>query len=177
MNKGIVYIKENIVKIILWVLGLGAIGFLLIFSRNSFDLSDPSNFLFILASVPMLLLGLEVLIDNLTSWSNDKPLKKYYDELAVNPNSAKAYMEIARYYIVALHAPKQYDAEKGFRYINKAIELDPNLAEAYFLRALLYYTEGHHGTEALEDVEEALELEPNNEMALDLKDILDTLQP
>ena len=94
---------------------------------------------------------------------HDKELKKYYDELAVNPNSATAYMEIARDNITGY--PKPYDTDKALADISKAIELDPNLAEAYCLRAILYYDRLDKIDLALYDLNKALELDPKDILA------------
>ena len=91
---------------------------------------------------------------------DEKYLKQFYDELAANPNSATAYMEIARDNITAF--PKPYDLDKAISDITKAIELDPNLAEAYALRALLYQHQLEQPYLAIEDLSKAIELNPND---------------
>lgn len=114
-----------------------------------------------------LLLCLNLFFGKSASGPNQKLLQKYYDELAENPNNAVAYMEIARDNITAF--PEPYDVEKALSDISKAIELDPNLNEAYHLRAMLYFYTLKDTKKALADLDKALELNSDDDYALNLK--------
>jgi tetratricopeptide (TPR) repeat protein len=84
-------------------------------------------------------------------------------------------MGIARDNIFA--SPKPYDVDKALKDISKAIELDSSLIEAYELRAMLYYYILENSEKALNDINTILELQPDNQFALDLKkDIMSDAQ-
>ena len=121
----------------------------------------------VIVIVVMLFFGFNAFLKNAAGGPDKKLLQKYYDELAVNPNSATAYMEIARDNITA---DPPYDTEKALADISKAIELDPNLTEAYNLRAMLYYYIIKDTEKALNDINKALEIEPSNDFALGFKE-------
>ena len=62
------------------------------------------------------------------------------------------------------------DYEKAISYYNKAIELDPSLAEAYGFRGNLYAVMDNF-EKAIEDCTEAIKLNPNLAMAYSLRGI------
>ena len=129
----------------------------------------------VIVIVVMLFFLFNAFLKNAAGGPDNKLLQKYYDELTTNPNSATAYMEIARDNITAY--PKPYDVDKALKDISKAIELDSSLIEAYELRTMLYYYTLENSEKALNDINTILELQPDNQFALDLKkDIMSDAQ-
>ncbi len=95
--------------------------------------------------------------------------------IEVDPYCAKAYMEIARNNIT--NYPKPYDDEKALADISKAIALDPQLWQAYELRAILYHYTLNEPQKALDDLETVLKNNTDNEFAAEFKaDILKDME-
>ncbi len=93
-------------------------------------------------------------------------------ELAIEKDSAfaQAYLGLAQTIFDKLIRDKSDEKamERVFVLTNKAIQLNPNLSKAYVTRGL-YYFETNAPEKAIEELEYALELEPNNQ------DVLNTL--
>lgn len=92
-------------------------------------------------------------------------------ELAIklDPGFAAAYVTLARgcsNKIFFWNAGKEFD-EKAFVAVNRALALDPGLAEAYLVRGSLYYNHLHNFdlAGAISDSQAALALSPNSSSA------------
>ena len=94
--------------------------------------------------------------------------EKYFRQaITLDPRHAGAYLELARSEITERPAPK--NPQQALQDISKAVELSPNVWEAYQLRALLYYYTLKQPEKALADLKVLLKQHPNNEDALELK--------
>jgi TolB-like protein len=88
--------------------------------------------------------------------------------VALDPGFAAAYAELAYAYGVQVfyYAPQRQDVlERGLLAAEKALRLDPDLAEAHFARGYLLWTPaGHFAHEAaIQNLRRAAELNPNLE--------------
>lgn len=100
--------------------------------------------------------------------NNEAAIKLFEQAVAVDPNFAAAYAELARAYSIKARyfAPvadrKQLneDAEVA---VEKALALDPNLAEGHFARGLILWTpyKRFPHEQAIQSYRRALELNPN----------------
>jgi serine/threonine protein kinase/Tfp pilus assembly protein PilF len=100
--------------------------------------------------------------------NNEAAIKLFQQAIAADPNFAAAYAELARAYSIKVRffAPvtekKQLneDAEVD---VEKALELDPNLAEGYFARGLILWTpyKRFPHEQAVQAYKRALELNTN----------------
>jgi tetratricopeptide (TPR) repeat protein len=86
--------------------------------------------------------------------------------IVLDPDFAPAYAELADAYRVRFtqFAPQEKEWEgKAFRAADKAISLDPDLAEAYVARGFLLWTpsQGFRHKEAMQEYRHALTLNPN----------------
>jgi TolB-like protein/Tfp pilus assembly protein PilF len=90
--------------------------------------------------------------------------------VTLDPTFARAHAELAHAYTVRLFyfAPeeKQWE-EKAFVAIEKALELNPDLAEAHFARGFLLWTPSNHfpHEQAIQAYRRALDVNPNLEEA------------
>jgi TolB-like protein/DNA-binding winged helix-turn-helix (wHTH) protein/Tfp pilus assembly protein PilF len=97
---------------------------------------------------------------------NDQAIELLQRSLALDPNFARAYAELARAYTVrfSFFAPqdKQWE-EKASVAVAKAVTLEPELAEAHLARGLLLWTPSNHfpHEEAAEEFHRALAGNPN----------------
>ena len=66
----------------------------------------------------------------------------------------------AHYWLEKAETSIDTDPKKAIEYLNKAIQLQPNYVEAYFIRARVYEILGQH-QRAIEDFNEAIRLKPN----------------
>ncbi len=84
---------------------------------------------------------------------------------AIDPNFAPAYAALGRAYVDRVFGwePKEEWKDKAEAAIQKALSLDPNLAEAHVSRAALLFTPAHNWQheEAIRECREALALNPN----------------
>ncbi len=104
--------------------------------------------------------------------NNEVAIKLFQQAVAADPNFAAAYAELARAYSIRarLFAPLaeksklNEDAEVD---VDKALALDPNLAEGYFARGLILWTpyKRFPHEQAVQAYKRALELNPNLEEA------------
>ena len=104
-------------------------------------------------------------IDTRTDVDYENTIKLYRQSLESDPEFALAYVGIAQAY----YARKYFDeylAESPLDSVlvlcNKAIEIDPNLAEAYVLRGRYYYYIHGSKEKAISDLEKALKIDPNH---------------
>ena len=79
--------------------------------------------------------------------------------------TAKQYFDMG----VSNLVPNQY--EKAIDDFTKAIELNPNFAEAYYNRGTVYATFRQYG-EALNDWDKVLEIDPNHSDAINNREVL-----
>jgi protein O-mannosyl-transferase len=66
----------------------------------------------------------------------ENALTDFYDALAMNPDDSAIYCNISDVYL------KRNEYEKAFDFINTAIRIDPDLAEAYYKRAQIWRLNG-----------------------------------
>jgi TolB-like protein/Tfp pilus assembly protein PilF len=90
--------------------------------------------------------------------------------VTLDPTFARAHAELARAYTVRLFyfAPEETQwEEKAFVAIEKALELNPDLAEAHFARGYLLWTPSNHfpHEQAIQAYHRALDANPNLEEA------------
>ncbi len=99
----------------------------------------------------------------------------YRRALEADPNFALAYAGLAEVYYDRNFFREYLDEQpldSMLMLCNRALEIDPNLAEAYTLRGQYYYWIANSKTQALEDLDQALEINPNyTEAMLQLADI------
>jgi DNA-binding winged helix-turn-helix (wHTH) protein/tetratricopeptide (TPR) repeat protein/TolB-like protein len=90
---------------------------------------------------------------------------EYFEEaIKLDPNYALPHARMAQM-VNALGSGEQSGAERARQLITKALELDPNLAEAYVSRGNLYMMQDWNFGAAEKDLLRAIELEPNNDTA------------
>ena len=107
---------------------------------------------------------------NLTMKRNREDHKKaigYFEQaIALDPNFALAYARMAgAYYDSNFENDKASTAEKVNSIVNKALELDPYLAESYASRGTVSLLYDWNIKSAEQDFLRAIELEPNNDTA------------
>ena len=101
-----------------------------------------------------------------SSTDNEVAIGMLEHAIALDSNFAPAYAELADAYRVRFtqFAPqeKQWE-EKAFQAADKALSLDPNLADAYVARGFLLWTpsKGFQHKRAIQDYRHALSLNPN----------------
>ena len=100
--------------------------------------------------------------------NNEAAIKLFQQAIAADPNFAAAYAELARAYSIKARyfapvsekAKLNEDAEVD---VEKALALDPNLAEGHFARGLILWTpyKRFPHEQAIQSYKRALELNPN----------------
>jgi len=93
-------------------------------------------------------------------------LQMYEQAIKLDPNFAHAHAGIA-YICGIIHEIREHDpkwVQRGDAACNKALELDPNLAEALVARARISYSQHKH-SEAIEFAQRAIALKPDCEGA------------
>jgi eukaryotic-like serine/threonine-protein kinase len=100
--------------------------------------------------------------------NNEAAIKLFEQAVAADPNFAAAYAELARAYSIKARffAPvpeKEKLNEEAEVDVEKALALDPNLAEGYFARGLILWTpyKRFPHEQAIQSYKRALELNPN----------------
>ncbi len=100
--------------------------------------------------------------------SNETAIKLFEQAVAADPNFAAAYAELARAYTIKARyfAPvpdKKKLNEDAEVAVEKALALDPDLAEGYFARGLILWTpyKRFPHEQAIQSYHRALELNPN----------------
>jgi tetratricopeptide (TPR) repeat protein len=100
--------------------------------------------------------------------SNEAAIKLFEQAIAADPNFAAAYAELARAYTIKARyfAPvpeKKKLNEDAEVDVDKALALDPNLAEGHFARGLLLWTpyKRFPHEQAVQSYKRAIELNPN----------------
>ena len=100
--------------------------------------------------------------------NNEAAIKLFQQAIAADPNFASAYAELARAYAIkarlftpaAEKAKLNEDAEVA---VEKALAIDPNLAEGHFARGLILWTpyKRFPHEQAIHSYQRAIELNPN----------------
>src|SRR6266404_6503656 len=100
--------------------------------------------------------------------NNEAAIKLLREAVEADPNFAPAYAELARAYIIktfyfAPDAGKQKLNEDAEVAIEKALKLNPNLAEAHLSRGLILWTHAKRfpAEQAIQAYRRAVELDPN----------------
>jgi serine/threonine protein kinase/Tfp pilus assembly protein PilF len=100
--------------------------------------------------------------------NNEAAIKLFQEAIAADPSFAAAYAELARAYSIKarLFAPgagKKKLIEEAEVDVEKALALDPNLAEGYFARGLILWTPYNRfpHEQAVYSYKRAIELNPN----------------
>jgi tetratricopeptide (TPR) repeat protein len=100
--------------------------------------------------------------------NNEAAIKLFEQAIAADPNFAAAYAELARAYSIKARffAPvpdKKKLNEEAEVDVEKALALDPNLAEGHFARGLILWTPYNRfpHEQAIQSYKRALELNPN----------------
>ena len=103
---------------------------------------------------------------------NESAIKILEDVVKENPSFGPAYAELARAYGIkanyfAPEAEQQKLNEDARVYVEKALALDPNLAEGHFVRGYLLWTHPNRfpHEQAIQAVKRAVALDPNLEQA------------
>ena len=99
---------------------------------------------------------------------NEAAIKLFQQAIAADPNFAAAYAELARAYSIRVRffapvAEKKELNEEAEVDVDKALALDPNLAEGYFARGLILWTpyKRFPHEQAVQSYKRAIELNPN----------------
>jgi len=100
--------------------------------------------------------------------NNEAAIKLFEQAIAADPNFAAAYAELARAYSIKARyfapvAEKKKLNEDAEVDVEKALALDPNLAEGHFARGLILWTpyKRFPHEQAIQSYKRALELNPN----------------
>jgi serine/threonine protein kinase len=100
--------------------------------------------------------------------NNEAAIKMFQQAIAADPNFASAYAELARAYAIKarLFAPAPEKAqlnEDAEVAVEKALAIDPNLAEGHFARGLILWTpyKRFPHEQAIHSYQRAIELNPN----------------
>jgi tetratricopeptide (TPR) repeat protein len=99
---------------------------------------------------------------------NQAAIELFEQALAAEPNSASAYAELSRAYTikaryVASDAERKKSYEDAEVAVDKALAIDPNLAEGHFARGLMLWTpyKRFPHAQAIQSYRRAIELNPN----------------
>jgi tetratricopeptide (TPR) repeat protein len=99
---------------------------------------------------------------------NEAAIKLFKQAVTADPNFAAAYAELARAYSIKVRffapvAEKKELNEEAEVDVDKALALDPNLAEGYFARGLILWTpyKRFPHEQAVQSYKRAIELNPN----------------
>lgn len=101
-----------------------------------------------------------------TKQDNDNAIQALNRAVAIDPGFAGGWAELAQAYVwkLFLFAPNEKDLqEKAFVAVEKALNLDPDLAEAYLARGRLLWTPANHfpHDKAIQEYRRALALNPS----------------
>jgi len=106
---------------------------------------------------------------NQESAEADKKAIEYFEQaIRLDPNYAQAYAGLAKAYLGLwglVVGPQRIQVEKAKQAVNKALELDSKLAEAYAVRGMINILYEWDFVTAEKDLTTAIELEPNNDTA------------
>jgi eukaryotic-like serine/threonine-protein kinase len=110
----------------------------------------------------------KVIVSSENPDDNESAIKLFQQAIAADPNFAAAYAELARAYSIKARffAPvpeKKKLNEEAEVDVEKALALDPNLAEGYFARGLILWTpyKRFPHEQAVQSYKRAIELNPN----------------
>jgi DNA-binding winged helix-turn-helix (wHTH) protein/tetratricopeptide (TPR) repeat protein len=97
---------------------------------------------------------------------NRRAVRYFEQAISLDPNFALAYARMAgAYYDSNFEDDKSATVEKVNSFVNKALELDPKVAEAYVSRGTVRLMYDWDLTAAEKDLKHAIQLEPNNDAA------------
>ena len=101
-----------------------------------------------------------------TAEADDKALEHFEAAIRLDPNYARAYVGIALVYHgkTGLLGSPRIHSEKGKEAVNKALELDKGLGEAYAVRGMFDYSYDWDFVQSEKDLTTAIQLDPNNDM-------------
>jgi serine/threonine protein kinase len=95
-----------------------------------------------------------------------RAIENFQEAIRLDPNFAQPYAGLANAYLsMGNWGDGRDQISKVYEAINKALELDNNLAEAYAVRGFVNSSYEYDFTAAERDVRRALELEPENDWA------------
>jgi serine/threonine protein kinase/lipopolysaccharide biosynthesis regulator YciM len=110
----------------------------------------------------------KVIVSSENPDDNESAIKLFQQAVTSDPNFAGAYAELARAYSIKARffapvAEKKKLNEEAEVDVEKALALDPNLAEGYFARGLILWTpyKRFPHEQAVQSYKRALELNPN----------------
>lgn len=109
------------------------------------------------------------LVNQRSAVGHKKAIENFEQAIGLDPSYARAYAGLAMAYHglpgVGAGLPR-IELEKAKQAVKKALELDNNLAEAYAARGLINFSYEWDFAAAERDLTTAIELEPNNDVAL-----------
>ena len=115
-----------------------------------------------------LLLRARVKLSNESSENTVAAIRLLEQAIVADPSSARAHAELARaYHLRAFyHAPKNEQEalyEKAALQVEKALQLDPNLAQAHFARGLILWSHENRfpHEQAIQEYKRAIALDPS----------------
>ena len=97
--------------------------------------------------------------------ADKKAIENFEQAIRLDPNYARAYAGLAYVYQWQrgrVGSPR-IESEKAKQAVNKALELDSNLAEAYAVRGIINFAYEWDFAAAEKDLTIAIQLEPNND--------------
>jgi serine/threonine-protein kinase len=103
-----------------------------------------------------------------TAWADKRAIECFEQAIKLDPNYAQAYARMAHAYQFAEFGREGNvfaGTAKAKELVNKALQLDNNLAEAYMVRGTINLLYEYDFPAAEKDLLRAIELEPNNDTA------------
>ncbi len=94
-----------------------------------------------------------------------RSIEFYEQAIALDPNFAEAYADIADAHIILFNfgfRPAEETILQARESVNRALQLDPDLSRAHMSLALIQFLIDHNWTEAEKSLERAIALNPNN---------------
>jgi tetratricopeptide (TPR) repeat protein len=95
----------------------------------------------------------------------NRSIEFYEQAIALDPNFAEAYADIADAHIILFNfgvRPAEETILQARESVNRALQLDPDLSRAHMSLALIQFLIDHNWTEAEKSLERAIALNPNN---------------
>ncbi|HEY9435568.1 MAG TPA: winged helix-turn-helix domain-containing protein [Blastocatellia bacterium] len=100
-----------------------------------------------------------------TPSSLNRSIEFYEQAIALDPNFAEAYADIADAHIILFNfgaRPAEETILQARESVNRALQLDPDLSRAHMSHALIQFLIDHNWAEAEKSLERAIALNPNN---------------